>query len=207
MENRIKMLRRQRDWSQEKLARRVGTSNQMISLLERGRRRMTLEWLERLAQALECRPADIFKPSNGPVILGNQPRDLPIRGTAAGSASGAFQLRDNDCIGFVRRPKTFSHNSNVYAIYVVGDSMAPAHQDGELRFVDPDSEPAAGDFVIALIEHYPGAGVQAYIKRLKSRSVDWLLVEQFNPIGELKLATATIRGLHRILTMNDLFEG
>ena len=113
MENRIKLLRRQRDWSQEKLARRVGTSNQMISLLERGRRRMTMDWLERLAKALECRAADIFKPSTEPAMLDNLPCDLPVRGTAAGSASGAFQLRDDDCIGFVRRPESLSSNSNV----------------------------------------------------------------------------------------------
>lgn len=207
MENRIKALRRQRGWSQEQLARRVGTSNQMISLLERGQRRLTLDWLEKLADALACLPADVFDVSATPALIDDRPRDLPVIGTAAGSLDGAFQLRDKDCIGFVRRPRGLAEDSNVYAIYVVGDSMAPAHGDGDLRFVDPDTPPQPGDFIVVATETYPSAGVRAYIKRLKAEGDNWLEVEQFNPPGRLKLAKQTVLGVHRILTMNDLFDG
>ncbi|MEK9755395.1 MAG: helix-turn-helix transcriptional regulator [Rhodospirillaceae bacterium] len=90
MANGIKTLRTNLGWSQEELARRVGTSNQMISLLERGRRRLTVEWLDRLAGALGCMPTDIFRPPSWPTALRRQPLDVPVRGTAAGGASGAF---------------------------------------------------------------------------------------------------------------------
>jgi transcriptional regulator with XRE-family HTH domain len=38
------------------LADRVQASNQHISHLETGRRRLTIDWIERLAKALECDP-------------------------------------------------------------------------------------------------------------------------------------------------------
>jgi len=40
----------------EELATRVHTSNQQISHLEMGKRRLTLDWLLRIAAALDCHP-------------------------------------------------------------------------------------------------------------------------------------------------------
>lgn len=60
MENRIKEWRRARGLTLKQLAERIGTSNQQISHLENGRRRLTLDWIERIAIALECHPADLI---------------------------------------------------------------------------------------------------------------------------------------------------
>lgn len=60
MENRIKELRKARGLTMKQLAELVGTSNQQISHLEKGRRRLTLEWMERIAKALDCQPADLL---------------------------------------------------------------------------------------------------------------------------------------------------
>lgn len=64
MGNRIKELREARDWSQEDLAERVGTSQQQIGRLEGERRRLTQDWMERIARALEVRPTDLFTPDD-----------------------------------------------------------------------------------------------------------------------------------------------
>lgn len=42
--------------SLEKLAELVGTTNQQISYLETGKRRLTVDWLHRLGIALGCHP-------------------------------------------------------------------------------------------------------------------------------------------------------
>jgi len=60
MENRIKELRKAQGLTLKELADRVGTSNQQISHLEKGRRRLTLDWIERLAVALDCHPSDLL---------------------------------------------------------------------------------------------------------------------------------------------------
>lgn len=54
--NRIRAMREARALSLETLAERVGTTNQQISHLETGKRRLTAEWLLRLGEAMGCHP-------------------------------------------------------------------------------------------------------------------------------------------------------
>lgn len=54
--NRIRALREARGLSLEALAVLVGTTNQQISHLETGKRRLTVDWLSRLGEALCCHP-------------------------------------------------------------------------------------------------------------------------------------------------------
>ena len=57
--NHLKSLREARGLSLVGLATKVGTTGQQISHLELGKRHLTVEWLEKLAAALECHPWDI----------------------------------------------------------------------------------------------------------------------------------------------------
>ncbi|WP_057626898.1 helix-turn-helix domain-containing protein [Stenotrophomonas terrae] len=54
--NRIKAFREARGLSLDKLASLTNTTNQQISNLEAGRRRLTVDWLQSLGQALGCHP-------------------------------------------------------------------------------------------------------------------------------------------------------
>ena len=60
MENRIRELRKAQGLTLKQVAKIVGTSDQQISHLEKGRRRLTAQWMERLAEALNCHPADLL---------------------------------------------------------------------------------------------------------------------------------------------------
>ncbi len=44
----------------QELAELVNSSNQQISQLETGRRRLNVDWLERLSGALECHPMELL---------------------------------------------------------------------------------------------------------------------------------------------------
>ena len=59
MDNRIRMLREAWGLSLEALAAEAGTTNQQISLLESGKRRLTVDWLLRLSHALTCHPWEL----------------------------------------------------------------------------------------------------------------------------------------------------
>ncbi|UJB19212.1 MULTISPECIES: helix-turn-helix domain-containing protein [Lysobacter] len=48
--------------SLDELARLVGTTNQQISHLENGRRRLTVDWLQRLGAALGAHPWALVSP-------------------------------------------------------------------------------------------------------------------------------------------------
>lgn len=60
MTNRIRELRRARGWTTLDLADRIGTTNATISRLETGERRLTVEWMNRIAAAFGVVPANLL---------------------------------------------------------------------------------------------------------------------------------------------------
>lgn len=52
-------MREARGISLEALATEAGTTNQQVSLLETGKRRLTVDWLLRLAGPLKCHPWEL----------------------------------------------------------------------------------------------------------------------------------------------------
>lgn len=59
--NHLKSLREARGLSLVGLATKVGTTGQQISHLELGKRHLTVEWLKKLAAALDCHPWEIVE--------------------------------------------------------------------------------------------------------------------------------------------------
>jgi transcriptional regulator with XRE-family HTH domain len=60
MGNRIRDLRLGAGLSQAELAELVGTTQAQIARLETGERRLTVEWMQRIARALSLRPSDLL---------------------------------------------------------------------------------------------------------------------------------------------------
>ncbi|HCS22812.1 MAG TPA: hypothetical protein DIW20_03605 [Rhodospirillaceae bacterium] len=61
MSNFIKQIREQAGITTAELAARVRTSQQQITNLENGKRKLTWEWMQRLADGLECHPLDLVE--------------------------------------------------------------------------------------------------------------------------------------------------
>lgn len=60
MPNRIRELRKAREWDLEDLADRVGISTTFMSDLERGKRDLGFVWMKRIAKALKVQPGDLL---------------------------------------------------------------------------------------------------------------------------------------------------
>jgi transcriptional regulator with XRE-family HTH domain len=58
--NNIERLREERGWKRPELARRMGTTPQQVERLEKGQRRLTSDWIDKAAGALEVEPAMII---------------------------------------------------------------------------------------------------------------------------------------------------
>lgn len=71
MKNRISEIRMARGLTLVEVAKLANTSNQQISHLERGRRKLSYEWMERLADALSCHPMDLIadSPADAPASM------------------------------------------------------------------------------------------------------------------------------------------
>jgi transcriptional regulator with XRE-family HTH domain len=74
MPNRIRELRVARKLTMATLADRVGTSEQQISRIERGHRRLTDDWMRRIATALDVHPFELLMPDAQDVH--RSPQDL-----------------------------------------------------------------------------------------------------------------------------------
>lgn len=131
------------------------------------------------------------------------PADVPVLGTAAGSAVGAFVM--DGPIDWVRRPPGLARTRKVYALYVAGDSMAPMHRPGDLVFVSPDRPAIAGDVVIIQTRTHATAPIQCWIKMLVRRTPAELVARQINPDAEITYRMDQVVEVHRVLTMRELF--
>ncbi len=175
--------------------------------------------LAKLAQALDCSvdwliggdahpepepaPPGLWETADLPSRAA-MPRDVPVLGTAAGSARGAFQL-DTAAIDYVRRPPAIGASRDIYALYVVGSSMSPRFEEGELIYVSERRPARIGDYVVVQTVSPEDGTVEAWCKRLLRRTDDTLVLEQLNPLDEIHLPAGRVRAVHRILTLNELF--
>jgi len=62
MKNYIREWRSLRKLSLEEVGEKIGADKTQVSRLERGERRLTQEWLEKLAKALTTTPAELLQP-------------------------------------------------------------------------------------------------------------------------------------------------
>jgi transcriptional regulator with XRE-family HTH domain len=74
--NRIRVLRRARDWSQQTLADLVGVSKVTISDLELGKMQLTLEYMRRIGKALGVSPGELLTEEDNPLLPVGTEREL-----------------------------------------------------------------------------------------------------------------------------------
>jgi transcriptional regulator with XRE-family HTH domain len=203
------------------LADRVGTSAPQINKLEKGERRMTVDWMTRLAPALGIEPKDLLpteplaaappipargrgtllpggEAALGPKPAATDPRDMiPVRSAARGGGEQEMFLRDGP-IDFTRRPHSLLHVRDAYAIYMVGDSMTPRFRQGQLLHVNPYKPPQ------------PGAGVvvtktndAVLIKEFVRRGATVLHLRQYNPDAPIELPLSAVRDVHTVVGLDE----
>ena len=65
MNNCLKVLRAERDWSQQFLADQLDVSRQTVNAIERGKYDPSLPLAFKLASVFQCNIEDIFQPGEG----------------------------------------------------------------------------------------------------------------------------------------------
>jgi transcriptional regulator with XRE-family HTH domain len=74
----IRGKRRQLDWSQEKLARKLMISRGTLANIEAGRQRILVHQLYAIAAALDLKPNDLLPAFNAAVTPGGPPEAFPL---------------------------------------------------------------------------------------------------------------------------------
>lgn len=200
----LRQLREARGLTQVQLAEGLGKSQSEIARLERGERRMTVDWAIRLAPLLGIEPRQLFDeltgPSTGAVRRSDQPSEppappglIPIMGSARGGAEQQMFLEDGP-IGHTARPANLANVRQAYAIYVVGDSMEPRYEQGWLLHVNPFKPLKRGRDVVVVKNDQ-----SVLIKRFEGWTEEELVLFQLNPQGEIRLRRADIRSCHLVV--------
>ena len=202
MSNRLREFRDLAGLSMQALADRVGTTASQINKLEKGERRLTLDWMTRLSAALGIEPKDLLPLPNrplpaaptsthllgggeaapGPTVPARDPRDLiPVRSAARGGDEQEMFLEDGP-IDYIARPHSLLHVRDAYPIYMVGDSMEPRYEQGWLLHVNPFKPPTRGRDVVVY-----KTGQAVLIKQFVRWEPDALQLRQLNPPQELQV--------------------
>lgn len=134
-------------------------------------------------------------------------QDVPVLGTARGSVIDNFQgfMLENNVVEYARRPPAMAGVKDLYAIFVEGESMFPAHPEGEMRFVHPHRPCKVGDTVVVQTRRHDDDPGQAYIKVLKRRTAAVVVLEQYHPPAIIEMPAEFVLSIHKVLTINELF--
>lgn len=193
----IRELREQRGYSQEGLAHMIGTTKQAICHYEKNRRKVSLEVASKIAEVLNVpvsrlidipekrlqlldgvgaiayRPLSLTDPGPiaGIIMQDYVPSMIPVIGSVRAGAGGlAFEDRDG-----VEPAHVQGRAEDYFYLKVVGDSMAPHINEGDLALIRIQPTAESGDLVVAIINEEEGT-----IKKLLKKS-GALVLQAFNP--------------------------
>lgn len=159
----------------------MGISRGSFIKLERGERKLTEATIASAAKAFAVARSAVIE---GDLQAGEPPaavlgeRDLKVFAAAEGGAGE--MVVSTDPVELVPRPWYLKNVRDGYAVLIVGESMSPAFEPGDMAVVNPRLPPMRGKDVI-LVRGEEQGEFQASIKRLVSWSATHWNLMQFNP--------------------------
>lgn len=214
--NRIREFRVARGYTLEGLASKIGTSNQYLSFIETGRRRLSQPWMEKIAAELNCWPSDLLPDTLSLNTVSPSPTkdtgsipDFPINsGDEISIPVYASMFNDRtgmsislEIVELIPRPKPLYRVKGGFGVYVVGDTMAPAYCHGDLLLVRSGKIANPGDDVLIIMkdskEH--GVWIHAYIKKFVAMEKDRLRLRQWSPEGDVELSPSQFSFMHPVV--------
>ena len=193
--NRIKEWRLKRGFSMQKLAEATATTRSQIDKLEKGERRLTVDWMKRLAEPLGCAPAELLPDSDSPKGFAEpEARLIPVRGAARGGLDQEMFWEDGP-LDFRPCPSFIQHATEAYALYVVGHSMVPMYRPGQLLYVNPHKPLLPGRGVV-MVKHSKAV----LVKELVKQTSFGLLVREYQPkLREFTVPLSEIATVHAVV--------
>jgi len=126
-------------------------------------------------------------------------RDFPVYACAQGGPDGSLIL-SYEPIEMIRRPGPLIGVVGGFAMYIVGDSMSPRYEHGDLVLVHPTRPARAGDDVLVILRHNADDGARhAMVKQLIRRDDSAIKLRQFNPRDEFTVKLEKVSGVHQIV--------
>jgi phage repressor protein C with HTH and peptisase S24 domain len=123
-------------------------------------------------------------------------RDLPVYGSALGGPDGEM-IVSFEPIEWVRRPAPLEGVNGGFGFYMIGESMSPAFEPGDMILCHPTRPPFAGQDVLVIRRL---DGVQhALVKRLVRIDGGGLRLRQFNPAFDFDVPREDVVSFHLVV--------
>lgn len=158
MVNRIREIREQRGLTVQQLAERLQCSYQQVIRLERGQRRLSQQWMERIATALSCRPGELIESE---LPEGMAETLIPFHAEPDRTRAHPSIVKREDAFYFKDEAEA---SAKLYALEVRDGSLNLAGiLAGDIAISDLDAPCAASDIVV--VQHYSGGGARTLLRR------------------------------------------
>lgn len=206
----VRRLREQAGISQDDLATAAKTTQSTIDRIERdevansrflpriaGALRVSLSDLdESYADVPDAPPGSSLPPVTQPI---GSDHDFPVY-TAAEGGPGEI-IRSLDPVDWWPRPMEVLRVKGAYGMYVVGESMVPEFEPGQVAVINPNLPFVAGKPYIFYAEK--SGEPRATVKRLRRATVDTWHVTQHNPKHDFTLSRGLWTIAHRVVGRQD----
>ena len=191
----VRARRKELGLTQAKLAEAVGTNQQTIDKIEKDAIRHS-RFFARIAATLGLALEEIdptsYPPSPHGVVPGTiltGARDLPVHASAEGGKGQI--IVSTEAVDHVLRPAPLANVRGGYGLIVVGESMCPEFEPGDIALINPHLPPV-GNVTCVFYSEAADGEVRATVKRLIRATADAWHVRQWNPPAgekpEFKLA-------------------
>lgn len=192
--------------SQEELAEALGLSRATVNRLANDHSSLKRPRAEKMAALLKT-TVEALMLNEPPRTRGFVPTIIPGRELvgdknfpvyAAAMGGDGHQIITFEAIDYVKRPAILENVKNSYGVYIVGESMIPAFEPGDMALVHPHLPPAR-DKNVVLFHTPPAEEAECIIKKLLTFSErDWHL-RQYNPAKDFTEARVDWPICHRVV--------
>lgn len=181
---RIRLCREKLGMSQEELAKALGyRSRSSVNKIELGAQKLTQSKIAAIAEALHTTPSYIMgwdeeqavSRAFNVVPMGKQGM-RPIYGSIS-AGLGEYVEGSNEVLGWEPAGEKYGADDYFY-LRVVGDSMSPKIEDGDLILIRRQESVDSGDIGAFLVD-----GEEGYVKRVKY-GADYITFISLNPAYE-----------------------
>ncbi len=124
-------------------------------------------------------------------------RDLPVFGSALGGPDGEM-LVSFEPIEWVRRPAPLEGVKGGFGFYMIGESMSPAFEPGDMVLCHPTKPPFSGQDVL-VIRQCDGGGQHALVKRLVRMDGGGVRLRQYSPPDEFDVPREDLVSIHLVV--------
>jgi phage repressor protein C with HTH and peptisase S24 domain len=215
----IRLARKRRGKVMRELAEHIGVETAAVGNWENGHNLPSTDNLLKLADFLHVGSSELGRGEvrfldeqpelsdaeivTDPAPFQGGPRDVRVLGASVGGDDGDFTF-NGQVIGYVRRPPGIATLNDVFAVHVIGDSMEPRFEPGDMIYCSTRT-PVPGDDIV--IEMFPAEGEtvgKAFIKRLVRRTKSEIVCRQYNPARELVFSPYEVKSVFRVIPLREL---